>query len=146
MDCLEMELSEISKKNTVDALCGIPINGLVLGAVLAHQQSKPLVHAPLEQERKIVGMISPGSNVLILDDVSETGKTIASAAMAARANGGVVSHALTLVDRSESAVDDLTKAGIELHAFTTVHELAEKLRDNMALSEEEEDVLENNGI
>jgi orotate phosphoribosyltransferase len=146
IDCLEMELSEISEKNSVDGLCGIPLNGLLMGAVLAHRQSKPLVHAPLEQERKVVGMISPGSNIIIVDDVSETGKTIESAAMAARANGGVLSQALTLVDRSESAEDDLKKAGIELHAFTTVHELAEKLRDNLALSEEEEDVLENNGI
>jgi orotate phosphoribosyltransferase len=143
IECLEYELAEISNKNKVDCFCGIPVTGLVLAAVMASKQSKPLIHAPLDQDRKIVGVISPGSDILLLDDVSETGKAMVSAGTAARANGAVVTDALTLVDRSEEAGKSLEKIGIKLHSFTTAHDLAWRLKDNMALSEEEEDLLEN---
>lgn len=144
--CLELELNGISEKNAVDGLCGIPINGLVLSAVIAEKQSKPLVHSLSEREHKIVGVVSSGASVVVVDDVSETGKSIEWASASVRANGGVVTDALTLIDRSESARSDLEKSGITLHSFSTVHELAKKLRDNLTLSEEEEDLLENEVI
>lgn len=142
-DCLELELDEVSKKSQIDAVCGVPITGLIFGAALVSRVSKPLVHAPLEQDHRIIGLVSPGSNVLIMEDVSETGKTIELASAAVRANGGVVSDALALIDRSESAREDLKKLDIDLHCFTTVGELAKRLKENMALSEEEEEILEN---
>jgi len=143
VECLELELAKISKTQSLDSFCGIPLTGLLFCAVMAEKHSKPLVHAPLNQEHKIIGVISPGSNTLIVDDVSETGSTIKDAAGAIRANGGVVTEALTLIDRSEGAREDLQKLGISLQSFTTVHELARKLKDNMALSEDEENLLEN---
>ena len=143
VECLEVELATVSKRHTIDALCGIPITGLVFSAILAAKKSIPLIHSPLDQEHKIIGVISPGANVIVIDDVSETGKSLEAAAAAIRANGGIVTDALTLVDRSEDATKDLDNIEIKLHSFTTVHELAKKLRDNMALSEEEEDLLEN---
>jgi len=142
IECLQQELLTISQKSSVDSLCGIPLTGLLFCAVMAEKHAKPLVHAPLNQEHKIIGVISPGAKTLIVDDVSETGSTVLSAATAVRANGGVVAEALTLIDRSEDARQDLAKAGITLRAFTTVNELAKKLKDNMALSEEEENLLE----
>jgi orotate phosphoribosyltransferase len=143
-DCLELELNELSIKHAIDTICGVPVNGLVFGAVLASKVSKPLIHAPLEQDHRIIGMINPGANVLILNDVSETGKTIELAAAAVRANGGVVTDAITLIDRSEGAMGDLKKLKIDLHSVTTVGELAKRLKDNMALSEEQEEIL--NGL
>ena len=146
VECLETDLSLISKKNHVDVFCGIPVTGLIFSSVIAARQSKPLIHCPLDQDRKVIGVISPGANVLLIDGVSETGKSIVSAANAVRANGGVVTDALTLVDRSEEARRSLEKIEIALHSFTTVHDLAKKLKDNLALSEEEEDLLENEVI
>jgi orotate phosphoribosyltransferase len=143
IECLEQELDKISTENKVDALCGVPITGLLFSAVVANRESKPLVHSPPDQEQKIIGVISPGANVVVIDDVSETGKSIEQAANAIRANGGVVTDALTLIDRSEEARSKLEKADIKLHSFTTVQELAKKLQDNLALSDEEEALLEN---
>lgn len=142
LECLELKLSETTRKNKVETLCGVPMTGLLFSAPLASKLSLPLIHAPLEQDRKIIGVISPGSNVLIIDDVSETGRTIELASSAARANGGEVSDALTLIDRDESARDDLKKIGVELHSFATIQEMAKKLRENMVLSEEEEEILD----
>jgi len=121
----------------------VPMTGLVISVALASKLSKPLVHAPHGNDRKIIGMISSGANVLVIDDVSETGKTIELSVQASRANGGVVTDALTLVDRGEGAKEDLAKLQITLRSFTTVHELAKRLRDNMSLSDEEESILDN---
>ncbi len=143
LECLEDKLSEMSKKRSFEAICGIPVTGLIFGAVIASKRAIPLLHSPLDQKHKIIGVISPGEDVLLLDDVSETGRSLESVATAIRANGGIVTDALTLIDRSEGAKKNLGEMDIELQSFTTVHELAHKLRDNMALSEEEEDLLEN---
>ena len=146
IDCLEQKFWEISSKTEFDSICGVPITGLLFASVIAAKESKPLIHSPLDQDRKIVGVISPGANAIIIDDVSETGRSIESAATAIRANGGLVTDALTLVDRSEEATKDLEKFQISLHSFTSVHELAKKLKDNLVLSEEEEDLMENEVI
>ncbi len=49
------------------------MTGLLFCAVMAEKHAKPLVHAPLNQEHKIIGIISSGAKTLVVDDVSETG-------------------------------------------------------------------------
>jgi orotate phosphoribosyltransferase len=146
IECLESELNKISKKNTPDAICGIPITGLLLGSVIARERSLPLVYSPTDSEHRIIGVVTPGANVLVVDDVSETGISIVSAAKAVRANGGVVSDALTLLDRSEGAKKVLAESGVSLHSFATAHELALKLKENLVLSDEEAELVENHVI
>ena len=124
IECLESELNKITKKSVPDAIDGIPITGLLFGSVIAREHSLPLVYSPTDSEHKIIGVVAPGANVLVIDDVSETGLSIVSAAKAVRANGGVVSNALTLLDRSEGATKILRENGISLHCFATVHELS----------------------
>jgi orotate phosphoribosyltransferase len=143
IECIERELVKISQKNTPDVIGGIPITGLIFASIIARDNSKPLVYSPVDSDQKIVGVISPGANALVIDDVSETGKSIVSAAKAIRANGGLVSDALTLVDRSESAKKTLGESGIVLHTFTTAHELAMNLKENLVLSEQEAELVEN---
>ena len=143
IDCLESELSKVGQ---IDAISGIPIRGLLFGSIIAREHSLPLVYSPTDSEHKIVGVISPGANVLVVDDVSETGLSIVSAAKAIRANGGVVTHALTLLDRSEGAMIVLKENGITLRCFASAHELALKLKENLSLSEEEAEMVENHVI
>jgi orotate phosphoribosyltransferase len=146
IECMEKELAKISQKNAPDVIGGIPITGLIFASIIARDSSKPLVYSPVDSDQKIIGIISPGANALVIDDVSETGKSIVSAAKAIRANGGLVSDALTLVDRSEGAKKTLGESGIILHAFTTAHELAMNLKENLVLSEQEAELVENHII
>jgi len=146
IECLESELNKISKKSPPDAICGIPITGLLFGSIIARERSLPLVYSPTDSEHKIIGVVAPGANFLVTDDVSETGLSIVSAAKAVRSNGGVVSIALTLLDRSEGAIRILKENGISLHCFATAHEVALKLKENLALSEEEAEMVENHVI
>lgn len=137
VDCMNFKLDEFQTGDQVQSFCGIPVVGLVLGAVIAHERSKPILYPHREPTHKIAGILKPGTHVLIIDDVSETGVSIEQAAHSIRANGGVVEKALTLIDRGEGAAEALQKMGIELESFTTLKELASTLKENLALSEEE---------
>ena len=142
IECLEFEMRQIHPTNP-ECICGIPLTGLIFSSILAFKLETPLIypHKP-ETEHKISGILKPGTRVVIVDDVSETGVSIIHAALAVLANGGIVSDALTIIDRSEGARETLSKNGIALHPFTTAHELATTLRDNLALSDEEIELVE----
>ena len=142
IECLEYDLRQIQSTNP-ECICGIPLTGLIFSSILAFKLGTPLIYPHKgETEHKISGVLKPGTKVVIVDDVSETGLSIVPAALAIRANGGIVTDALTIIDRSEGARETLAKHGIDLRAFTTTHELATTLRENLALSDDEIELVE----
>jgi orotate phosphoribosyltransferase len=116
----------------VQRLAGIPTAGIAYAAVLAFSLAKPFLYVRKEtkehgRERRIEGLLRPGDKVLVLDDVVTTGKNIIEAAEAVRAEGGVVEDAVVLLDRQQGGEGNLRKIGVELHAFTTMRRIADKL-------------------
>jgi orotate phosphoribosyltransferase len=138
LSCLESASGGIE----YSCLCGVPISGLVFCALLASKHQKPLLYPAGESNYKIHGMIRPGSEVLVVDDVSETGRSIEYVVQTVRANGGVVKDALVVIDRLEGAEKILDQANVKLHSFATIESIAQALKDNMALSEEEAELIE----
>lgn len=55
-----------------------------------------------------------GKRVLVVDDVASTGGSILTAIHAARAAGGLVTHALALIDRQMGSDEALKAEGVEL--------------------------------
>jgi orotate phosphoribosyltransferase len=78
-------------------------------------------------EKAVEGELRPGWNVVIMDGLATSGKTILSSAKAVEQEGGEVSHAIVLIDRLEGAREKLSKKGIALHCVTDVIELADSL-------------------
>jgi orotate phosphoribosyltransferase len=121
----------VSKEETrVDAICAVPVTGLLLAAPLAVALRKPLVYTRLEREeggRLVEGEVRPGWNVVIVGDLSTSGKTILSAAEAIEDEGGRVASAAVLIDRMEGARERLSKRGITLYSVTDMIELADTL-------------------
>lgn len=60
-----------------------------------------------------------GKSVLMVEDVTTTGGSILDAIKVVREAGGVVSRAITVVDRLEGAADALRAEGVELTALFT---------------------------
>ena len=119
-----------SKTPKADALCAIPITGLAMAAPVAISLGKPLAYTRVARqpgERVVEGEMRPGWNVVILDDLATTGKTILSTAKAVEQEGGEVGHAVVLIDRLEGAREKLSNKGIALHSFTDMLELADTL-------------------
>ena len=125
-------LSDLMAKKApkADAICAVPITGLLLATPVAVGAGKPLVYSRLERqenERFVEGEVRPGWNVVILGDLVTSGKTILAAADAIEDEGGKVSSAIVLIDRLEGAREKLSKRGIALHAVTDMVELADTL-------------------
>ena len=123
---------EPSLVKKIQRLAGIPTAGIAYAAVLAFNLSKPFLYIRKEtkehgRERRIEGLLLPGDKVLVLDDVATTGKNIIEAVEAIRGEGGVVEDAVVLLDRQQGARENLRKAGVKLHTFTTIRQIADKL-------------------
>jgi orotate phosphoribosyltransferase len=119
-----------AKAPRADAVCTAPLSGLIIASPMAMALGKPLVYTREQarrDERRIVGEIRPGWDLLLVDDLVTSGKTMLAMAEVVRAEGGVVKHALVLLDRMEGARERLRKQGIVLHQVTDVLELADTL-------------------
>ncbi len=134
-------LSTLASKKApkADAICGIPVTGLLFAGPVALALKKPLVYtrtARKEGERLVEGEIRPGTNVAIVDDLATSGKTILSAVEAIEREGGKVTTAVVLIDRLEGAREKLSRRGITLHAVTDMVELADTLFSMELISKE----------
>lgn len=122
------------------SFAGIPTAGIAYGAVLAFNHRKPFLYVRKEAKehgtgRRIEGRLFPGVKVLILDDVVTSGSNLVNAIDAIRTDGGVVEDAVVLVDRQQGGASNLEKAGVQLHAFSTISEICKVLRDNGTIEE-----------
>ena len=79
----------------------------------------------------------PGDRVLLVDDLITTGLSLRKAARAIRAEGGVVSDTLVLMDREEGGKERLAKDNVTLHFLLTAEEAAKKLLDLGAIEEDQ---------
>ena len=128
---VEAVAEQVSKKAPkADALCAVPLSGMLVASPVAIALGKPMVYTRLEKhenERLVEGEVRPGWNVVIVDDLVTSGRTILSAAERIQDEGGKVTSAVVLIDRLEGAREKLSKKGITLHAVTDMMELADTL-------------------
>ena len=121
-------------------LAGIPTAGIAYAAVLAFNLGKPFLYIRKEEKehgrgRRIEGLLRPGERVVVLDDVITTGKNVVEAVDAVRAEGGVATDAVVLLDRQQGGDVNLAKVGVKLHAFTTIRRIADVLLERGTLDE-----------
>jgi orotate phosphoribosyltransferase len=129
----------VTKVPKVDALCAVPLTGLLLASPMAVSLKKPLVYTRSDRgdnERLVEGEVRPGWNVVIVGDLATTGKTLLSAAEAIQDEGGRVNTAVVLIDRLEGAREKLSKKGIALSPVTDMMELADTLFSMELISKE----------
>jgi orotate phosphoribosyltransferase len=129
---LVQAMSELVSKKApkANALCTVPLAGLMFASPMAVALGKPLVYTRLEKqenERLVEGEVRPGWNVAVVGDLATSGKTILSAADAIEDEGGSVTAAIVAIDRLEGARERLSKRGITLYPVTDVVELADTL-------------------
>jgi len=115
------------------------VGGLAIGAVplvnsiamLSHQRGRPIpgffVRAQVKDhgtQRRVEGTSESlaGKNVVIVEDVTTTGGSASTAVEAATAEGANVVLVLSIVDRSEGAVENFKSRGIAFQAIYTADE------------------------
>jgi orotate phosphoribosyltransferase len=126
----------------VDCIAGIPTAGMAFASVVAYSMKKPFVYIRPKmkshgRERRIEGILMPGNRVLLIDDLVTAGLSLGKAAKTIRAEGGVVSDALVMLDREEGGKERLMKDHIKLHYLLTAREAATKLHELGAIEEDQ---------
>jgi orotate phosphoribosyltransferase len=134
-------MSELVSKKVpkANALCAVPLAGLMFASPMAVGLRKPLVYTRLEKqenERLVEGEVRPGWNMVVVGDMATSGKTLLSAADTIEDEGGEVTAAIVAIDRLEGARERLSKRGITLHSVTDVVELSDTLYSMELISKE----------
>ncbi len=104
-------------------LGAVPILGAM--AVLSHLAGHPIAtffvrKAPKDHGTKLgVEGLAPGETlagrrVLVVDDVTTTGGSTVKAIEAARGEGAIVEHAISVLDRQEGGAENLAALGVRL--------------------------------
>ena len=133
--------SDVGTEN-FDRIAGIPTAGIPFASIAAYQLKKPFLYIRSTERlhgrgRSVEGILLPGNKVLLMDDLVTKGGSILKAAEAVKAEGGVVTDAVVLMDREENGKQNLLENGINLHYLLTTSELARKLYDIDAISHEQ---------
>ena len=118
-----------TKESKVDAICTVPVSGLLFASPIALSLGKPLVYTKTSGRggRKVEGEVRPGWDVMLVDDLAASGKSLLTTAEAIREEGCEVKHAVVFLDRMEGARERLHKQGIAMHQVTDILELADTL-------------------
>ena len=137
IDAFKAELDGIN----IDYLCSVPTSGLVYASALSYAIEKPLVYVRKEEKehgtsKLIEGYLKPGAEVLIIDDVITTARSVINAVEAIRANGGIVNNVLVLIDRLEGARETLNNLSVNLASIATIKEIAEILYNRDMIDED----------
>lgn len=125
-----------------ERVAGIPTAGIPFASLVAYHLKKPFLYirpkARLHgRERRIEGILMPGDRVLLVDDLITTGKSLRKAVAAIRAEGGVVTDAVVLVDREEGGKEKMAKDDVSLHYLLRASEAASTLYEMGVLTEDQ---------
>ena len=122
-------------------LVGIPTAGIPLASVVAFKLKKPLIYLRKEAKKhglkkSIEGVYKSGEQVVMIDDLATTGKSIMESAEQLRENGLIVKYAVVLIDREQGAFQNLQEYGITLLSFIKITEVMSTLYKMQLIDEE----------
>lgn len=116
----------------IDAVGGLELGALPITSAVS---MRSFHHRPIDgfvvrkekkghgTDKKIDGNFRPGSNVVLVEDVTTRGGSVMEAVRAVRDHGAKVGKIITIVDRLEGARENLRGEGIELLAVFTIPDL-----------------------
>ncbi len=124
-----------------DRIAGVPLAGIPFASQIAYNLRKPFLYVRKDarrhgRQRRVEGILVSGDRVLLVDDLITTGLNLTKAADAIRAEGGVVTEVVALLDREEGGKAKLEKTGLKIHTLLQMREVANTLYEIGAIDEE----------
>ncbi len=126
----------------IEAVAGVPTSGLTYATAVSYSLRKPLIYVRDEAKdygtaKKIEGVMKPGAEVVILDDLITTGNSLIKTIDTIRSEGGEVDNALVLIDRLEGGRERLAEKKVKLNSVTNMLELTDLLYDMDLINDDE---------
>ena len=124
-----------------DRIAGVPLAGIPFATQIAYNLGKPFLYVRKGfrhhgRQRRVEGILVSGDRVLLIDDLITTGLNLKKAADAIKAEGGVVTCIVALLDREEGGKTKLEKNGAKIHTLLKMSEVANTLYEIGAIDEE----------
>jgi orotate phosphoribosyltransferase len=124
-----------------DRVAGVPLAGMPFASQIAFSLTKPFLYVRKGvrhhgRQRRVEGILVSGDRVLVVDDLITTGLNLKKAINAIRAEGGVVTDIVALLDREEGGKAKLEKTGVKIHTLLQMREVANTLYEIGAIDEE----------
>lgn len=131
-----------------DRIAGIPYAALPIGTAVSLASGIPLIYTRKERKthglgKEIEGHWQPGERVVIIEDVSTSGRSIVRSVEQLRAAGLVVEDAIVLLDRQQGGTENLQKIGIRVQSILDLEEMLDVLVMSGHLPAELRDTVEN---
>jgi orotate phosphoribosyltransferase len=132
--------SQVGLEN-FDRIAGVPLAGIPFASQIAYNLRKPFLYVRKGtrhhgRQRRVEGILVSGDRILLIDDLITTGLNLKKAAGSIRAEGGVVTDVVALLDREEGGKAKLEKSGVKIHALLQMSEVANTLYEIGAIDEE----------
>jgi len=132
--------SQVGLEN-FDRIAGVPLAGIPFASQIAYNLRKPFLYVRKGirhhgRQRRVEGILVSGDRVLLIDDLITTGLNLKKAARSIRAEGGVVTDVVALLDREEGGKAKLAKSGVKINALLQMSEVANTLYEIGAIDEE----------
>jgi len=132
--------SQVGLEN-FNRIAGVPLAGMPFASQIAYNLKKPFLYLRKGirrhgRQRRVEGILVSGDRVLLVDDLITTGLNLKKAADAIKAEGGVVTDVVALLDREEGGKAKLEKTGMKIHTLLQMREVANTLYEIGAIDEE----------
>jgi len=126
-------VSEIMKLHSIhaDYIGGVALGGVPIAVSVTLETGTPLLMIRKEAKEygtkgQIVGDIIPGSDVVLVEDVTTTGGSVIRAIQTLRDEGLIIHHVITVVDREEGASGSLASLDVDLIPLVRISQLLQK--------------------
>jgi orotate phosphoribosyltransferase len=141
IDMLEEKILQIGR-DKFERIGAVPTAGIPYAGALSYKMKKPFLYVRKETkkhgtQKMVEGLLMPGDRVILIDDLVTTGQSLVDASRAIRLEGGLVEHAVVIIDRLEGAEKTLRENGVQLHALVSIREVIDKLKDIGAIEDED---------
>jgi orotate phosphoribosyltransferase len=112
-------ISNLIKDDEIDRIAGPALGAVPIATAVALQSGIPMLMIRKAQKdygtsKLIEGDLKQGDNVIVVEDVTTTGKSLLKTVRAVKDNGGKIKRTFVIVDREEGAVEGLEKEGLQL--------------------------------
>jgi orotate phosphoribosyltransferase len=111
----------------VDKVAGPALGAVPIATAISLTSKLPLLMIRKEKKgygtsKLIEGDLEDGDSVVLVEDVTTTGKSLLKAIDAIETNKGIVKRAFVVVDRSEGALENFKNKGIELEPLLSIED------------------------